>query len=731
MPNLPRLLALLSIPAALAACAISQRGTSAASTPLHPPDPYGWLEEVTSERSLDWVRARNAESAKVLAVEPGFSASRSRLLQMLDSTDKIPAISRIGAHVYNLWRDDTHKRGLWRRTTLADYGSAHPVWEAVLDLDGLARAENENWVWSGAVCLPAASEAQMDRCMLGLSRGGADAAVYREFDLTKRRFVDGGFSLPEAKTQLSWIDRDTLFVATDFGPGSMTESGYARLVKEWTRGTPLAAARTVLEADRSDVSAFASVDTAPGFERRFVGRARDFYRHDLFLLSAGRLVPISKPADALFWAHREWAFLQPRSAYSAGGKSYPAGSLLAMNFDAYMRGERDFQLLFETTPTRALVRGGLAFTRSHVLLTIQDNVASRVEELRPVNGRWQRREVKSPFPGRLSVSSLHEQGLLVDALAESYLVTYEDFLTPATLSLARTGDDGTVPLKRSPVFFDAQDMQVEQHFAVSKDGTRVPYFVVLPKGAVADGTMPTVLYGYGGYQISQRPFYSGSFGSMWVAKGGAFVLANIRGGGEFGPDWHTAATKANKQRSYDDFIAVAQDLIARRISSPRNLGIMGGSNGGLLVGAVLTQRPDLFNAVVCKVPLLDMARFHKLLAGASWVAEYGDPDQPEQWAWISKYSPYHNVKADAAYPQVLFTTSTRDDRVHPAHARKMAARMLEQGHQVLYYENIEGGHGGAADNAQRANLQALEFSYLWQRLGPPAAPASTSPVSRR
>jgi prolyl oligopeptidase len=260
-------------------------------------------------------------------------------------------------------------------------------------------------------------------------------------------------------------------------------------------------------------------------------------------------------------------------------------------------------------------------------------------------------------------------------------------------------------------------MKVEQHFATSKDGTRVPYFVVLPRGAVADGTMPTLLYGYGGYQVSQLPFYSGSVGNAWLARGGAFVLANIRGGGEFGPAWHTSATKANKQRSYDDFIAVAQDLVARRITSPRHLGMMGGSNGGLLVGAVLTQRPDLFNAVVCQVPLLDMARFHKLLAGASWMAEYGDPDKADEWAWISKYSPYHNVKAGVAYPQVLFTTSTRDDRVHPAHARKMAARMLEQGHQVLYYENIEGGHGGAADNAQRANLQALEFSYLWQRLG--------------
>lgn len=702
---------------------------------MHPADPYAWLEDVTGDRSLAWVRERNAASAKVLAVEPAFSAERARLLEIMDSTDKIPAIWRIGDRMYNLWRDGSHQRGLWRRTTLADYATPQPAWETVLDLDALARAEGENWVWAGATCLPARIAAQEDRCMLALSRGGADAAVYREFDLGSLQFVAGGFALPEAKSQLWWVDRDTLLLGTDVGPGSMTESGYPRLVQEWKRGTPLAAARTVFEADVKDVYTYAEVDHTPGYERRFLGRAKDFYRTELFVqASGGPLVQVDKPADALFWAHRQWAFLQPRSEYTAGGRIYPAGALLATGYDAFMQGERNFDVLFEPTASRALVSGGVEFTRSRVLLTIQDNVASRIEELHHVDGRWQRREVRSPFPGRLSLTSLHDGALTDDALAEAYLVNYEDFLTPATLSLARTGSDEPQVLKRAPAFFDAQGMKVEQHFTASKDGTRVPYFVVLPRGAVADGTTPTVLYGYGGFEISEQPFYSGSFGSAWLAKGGAFALANIRGGGEFGPDWHTSATKANKQRSYDDFIAVAQDLIARRVTSPKHLGIMGGSNGGLLVGAVFTQRPELFNAVVCQVPLLDMARFHKLLAGASWMAEYGDPDQPAEWAWISKYSPYHNVKAGVTYPQVLFTTSTRDDRVHPAHARKMAARMLEQGHDVLYYENIEGGHGGAADNAQRANLQALEFSYLWQRLGnrqEPAAPAPTSAACRR
>jgi prolyl oligopeptidase len=693
-------------------------------------DPYLWLEDVAGDRSMAWVRERNADSAAVLESRPEFAPIRARQLEILNSTDKIPAIVRIGPHVYNLWRDQAHQRGLWRRTTLADYARVRPAWETVIDLDALALAENENWVWGSANCLHD-SGAPPDRCMIGLSRGGADAVVMREFDLLTRQFVSGGFSLPEAKTQVDWIDRDTMLVGTNFGPGSLTDSGYARTIREWKRGTDLSSARQIFEAETSDVYTFSDVDHTPGYERQFLGRAKDFYRVELFLRSGDQLVPIDKPADALFWGVRQWALLQPRSPYTAGGTTYPAGSLLVTDFDAYLRGERLFEVLFRPTTGRALVSGGVAFTRSRVLLTVQDNVATKLEELHASGGQWLRREVPAPFPGRLSVAPLEDSTLVDDPLAESYLVTYEDLLTPATLSLARTGDSTRAVLKQSPAFFDATGMKVEQHFAVSRDGTRVPYFAVLPKGAVMDGSMPTVLYGYGGFQISMSPSYNSTFGNAWLEKGGAFVLANIRGGGEFGPDWHTAALKENKQRSYDDFIAVAEDLVRRRLTSPAQLGMMGGSNGGLLVGAVLTQRPDLFGAVVCQVPLLDMARFHKLLAGASWMAEYGDPDQADQWAYISRYSPYQNVNPSVTYPRVLFTTSTRDDRVHPAHARKMAARMLEQGHPVLYYENIEGGHGGAADNAQRAKLRALEFSYLWMQLGRrpgAAAPASTSPA---
>jgi prolyl oligopeptidase len=405
-----------------------------------------------------------------------------------------------------------------------------------------------------------------------------------------------------------------------------------------------------------------------------------------------------------------------RSDFTAAGRTYPGGALLAADAGAYLAGERDFTVLFEPTPSRSLT--GWTSTRSHIIVNVLDNVASKLEEWRfGGRGGFVRREIAAPFPGTLGATSLSDPMLRGDTLAEAYLLSYSDFLTPDSLALARTGSDERELLKSRPAFFDAQGMRVEQAFATSRDGARVPYFVVWPKAAKADGSNPTLLYGYGGFEVSLQPWYAASFGAAWAQRGGVLVVANIRGGGEFGPRWHRAAQKQHKQRSFDDFIAVAEELIRRDITRPEHLGIEGGSNGGLLVGAVFTQRPELFNAVVCQVPLLDMKRYHQLLAGASWLAEYGDPDDPADWAALSRYSPYHQLRPGVKYPKVLFTTSTRDDRVHPAHARKMAARMLEMGHDVLYYENIEGGHGGAADNMQRAHLQALEFSYLWQQLG--------------
>lgn len=698
--------------AALLACACTTTTMNDRPAASADNDPFLWLEDVHGDRALTWVRERNAQSQKELTARPEYAPIRAEVLDVLNAKDRIPYVSRRGDWLYNFWQDEAHKRGLWRRTTLAEYRRSEPRWDTLLDLDALASAEGENWVWGGATCHGPAYR----RCLLSLSRGGADAKVVREFDVADKRFVDGGFTLPEAKSDVEWIDADTVYVATDFGPGSMTDSGYPRIVKRWQRGTPLAAATTVFEGRPTDVSAGVWLDRTPGFERTVFMRSIDFYHRETLLLEGDRLVKLDVPSDASIHFMRDTLLMSLRSDFEAGGTRFPGGSLVAADAAAYLRGERRLKALFTPTATRSLA--GYTTTRDHVLVDVLDNVASKLEQWTKRGNEFVFSEVAAPFPGTLGVTGLHDVLVSDDPLANDYLLSYTDFLTPDSLLLANADRAGREPLKSRPPLFDSTGMRVEQRFATSKDGTRVPYFVVWPRGAVADGSNPTLLYGYGGFEVSLNPWYSGGIGRSWYRRGGVFVVANIRGGGEFGPAWHRAALKENRQRSFDDFIAVAEDLVAQRITSPRHLGIEGGSNGGLLVGAVFTQRPELFNAVVCQVPLLDMRRFHRLLAGASWMAEYGNPDLPADWATLAAYSPYQRVQPGVKYPRVLFTTSTRDDRVHPGHARKMVARMLAQGHDPLYYENIEGGHGGAADNEQRAHLQALEFSYLWQQLGP-------------
>ena len=686
--------------------------------PVASEDPHLWLEDVLGDDALAWVRERNAQSRAVLEAWPRFGQTRDQLRAILDSREQIPGVVRRGDWFWNFWRDDKNPRGLWRRTTLEEYRKPQPDWDVVIDLDELARSEDENWVWHGTRCLAP----KYERGLIMLSRGGSDAQVVREFDIARREFVADGFVLPEAKSSVDWADEDTIYVATDFGPGSLTDSGYPGIVKRWSRGTPLESAVTMFAGEHTDVAAGMSVDDTPGFERTTFSRSLDFYTSRVWLLDGtdplGKplLTLIDKPDDAnlAFW--RDRVLLELRSDWTIAGTTWPRGSLLAADADAYLRGERAMQALFTPTATRSLA--GFGTTKTKVLLNLLDDVAGRIEEVTPSAAGWQHRGVDAPFPGSLSTSELYDAHTPDDPLAEAYFLSYTDFLTPDSLYLAHAGSDARELLKARPHFFDSTGMRVEQKFATSKDGTRVAYFVIWPKGATHDGANPTLLYGYGGFEISLTPSYSGGIGKAWHEHGGVWVYANIRGGGEYGPAWHQAALRENRQRSYDDFIAVAEDLVATKVTSPRHLGIEGGSNGGLLVGAVMTQRPDLFNAVSCQVPLLDMKRYNKLLAGASWMAEYGNPDIPAEWDFISKYSPYQNVHADRRYPAVFFTTSTRDDRVHPGHARKMAARMIEQGHDVLYYENIEGGHGDAADNQQRADVQALQFAFLWQNIGP-------------
>ncbi len=681
---------------------------SSASTAAAVDDPYLWLEPSDDPKALEWVRARNAETVGAYASTPAFTTMRDQILEVMDSEARIPFVGKMGPYYYNFWRDKANPLGLWRRTTLSEYRKDHPKWDVLIDVDALAKSENERWVWHGADCL----RPDYRHCLVSLSRAGADATVVREFDLVSRTFVKDGFTLADAKTQASWIDANSLYVSTDFGPGSMTKSSYPRIVKEWKRGTPITDAKLVYEGTNDDNFISAHRDHTPGFVRDFVVRSIAFYRHEVFLRGKnGSLVKIDVPIDSDAQVRQEWLTVQTRTPWTVGGKTYPAGALLAANFDRFMSGQRDFTVLF--TPTDTISLDSFSWTRHHLIVNTMNDVVSHLEVLTPKAGEWLRR----PLGGAPALSAITAGGVDADE-SDAYFLTVSGYLEPTTLYYGTLGSVATktAPIKHAPRFFDASKYHVERNFAQSKDGTRVPYFVVASKTIKPDGSNPTILYGYGGFEISMQPHYSGSVGRAWLAHGGVFVVANIRGGGEYGPRWHQAALKAQRPRAFEDFAAVAQDLVARGITSRAHLGAMGGSNGGLLVGNMLTEYPQLFSAIVCEVPLLDMKRYTHLSAGASWIAEYGDPDKPDEWAYISTFSPYQNVHKDGKYPPVLFTTSTRDDRVGPAQARKMAAKMLGYGDDASLYENIEGGHGGAADNKQAAFMAALGYAYLWDHL---------------
>ncbi len=667
-------------------------------------DPYRWLEEITGPRALDWVRARNAATLGELSERQRFTDLRDQIRQVLDADDRIPYVRRRGDFLYNFWQDADHPRGLWRRTTLEQYRQAQPEWDVLVDVDALAAADGENWVWHGADVLRPGG---YRLALVQLSRGGADASVVREFDLAQRRFDPDGFALPEAKSDVAWIGADRIYVGTDFGPGSMTTSGYPRLVKEWRRGTALADATLVYEGKPDDVSVSAYHDPTEGFERDFVLRQIDFWHSEWHLRTAGGdLIRIDVPPDAIMDVHREWLLVRTRSTWSVGGRQYPAGALLATGFTGFLAGGRDFTVLFEPDPHTAL--NYHTWTRHHLLLSALRDVRSDLSVLTPGAGEWAREAlagVGEYTQTEIVSTDPHD--------SDEYMLVSSGFTQPETLSYGHIGGQAG-ELKQAPAFFDAADISVRQFFATSADGTAVPYFVV---GRSEGAAGPVLLTGYGGFEVSLTPSYSGIIGRGWLARGGTYVVANLRGGGEYGPQWHTGAIKANRHRVYEDFAAVAMDLVDRGIATRERLGIQGGSNGGLLMGVMLTRYPHLFGAIVCQVPLLDMWRYHELLAGASWMAEYGDPREPAEWEYLRPFSPYHNVSPDGDYPPVLLITSTRDDRVHPGHARKMAALLEQHGHDVSYYENIEGGHGAAADNEQLALKWALMLEFLWRKLG--------------
>jgi prolyl oligopeptidase len=669
------------------------------------PDPFLWLEDITGEAALDWVREHNDPTIAELGGDR-FERFREAALEVLDTDARIPYVVRRGDHLYNFWRDADHPRGLWRRTTLEGYRSESPDWDVLIDLDVLAADEDENWVWAGANVI----EPDFSLALISLSRGGADAAVDREFDMHTRQFVTDGFTLPEAKTHIDWADHDTVLVGTDFGEGSMTDSGYPRLVKRWRRGQPLSDAELLFAGTHVDVSVGASVDRTPGFERTLVRRSIDFFNGDTYEFRRDEFIRIDVPTDAVVSIHREWLLIELRSDWLTGSTEYRAGSLLAADYEEFLAGTAQLRVVFE--PDEHTCLNHYAWTRDRLMVVTLVDVASRVEVFTP--GDW-RAEPVNGLP-----EATNTVIVAADPVGDEIFLDSSGFDRPSRLLRGAAGGQ-LEQIKSAPEFFDTEDLTVAQHFATSDDGTRVPYFVV--GNHTAEGPGPTLLGGYGGFEVARTPGYDGVMGRLWLARGGTYALANIRGGGEYGPTWHTQAMRAGRHKVAEDFAAVAKDLVDRGITTVQQLSATGGSNGGLLMGIMLTQYPELFGALVCSVPLLDMRRFHLLLAGASWVAEYGDPDDPADWEFIEKYSPYHHVSADRHYPPLLMTTSTRDDRVHPGHARKMTAALEAAGHHVRYYENIEGGHAGAADNKQAAFKSALMFEFLWRTIGV-ASPAA-------
>jgi prolyl oligopeptidase len=671
-------------------------------------DSHIWLEEVEGEKALAWVEEQNAASLGYLESLPTYEPLKDRNLEIYNSDERIATPAMRGDYVYNFWRDEDNVRGRWRRMLLDDYVDGSEEWELVLDLDKLAEGEDEDWVWKGAQCL----RPEYRRCLLNLSRGGADAVVVREFDVESKAFVMDGFSIAEAKHRVSWIDANSVWVGSDFGEGSLTDSGYPRTVRLWKRGEPIEEATEIFAGEQADVAAgvYRTWDRDESYDVAY--RVPSFFETLNYLYTGdGKFEHIDIPKDADFLGVMNGQMLvQLKTDWQVGETTYPQAALMSIDFARFMDGDRDFEVLVVPGESMAIPRGGVRTTRDYIIVRLLDDVVSKLQRFEFADGKWVSKVIEIDDLGTITLGSSSDESNI-------FFFTYENFLTPDTLHVADEGGRTIKALRSLPEFFDSEGMTVEQHFATSGDGTRVPYFLVLPDGFEPDGTTPTLLYGYGGFEVSLTPGYSATVGHSWLARGGAYVVANIRGGGEYGPAWHRAALKENRQRAYDDFIAVGEDLVARGVTSAEHLGIRGGSNGGLLTGVMLTQRPDLWGAVVVQVPLLDMKRFNKLLAGASWMGEYGDPDT-DDWDYIKEYSPYHNLDPNADYPTPFFTTSTRDDRVHPGHARKMVARMKEMGHDLLYYENTVGGHAGASDNEQIARVQALIYSYLWDQLTP-------------
>ena len=677
----------------------------AEGTSVEQNDPYLWLEDIHGKRALAWVEEQNARSVQVLQADPRYQKYYDEILKLLDAQDRIPFGGLKQNYVFNFWQDANNPKGIWRRTPIADYRTANPKWETLLDIDKLSKDEAKSWVFRDAASTP-----DLKRCLVRLSPGGCDAMVVREFDLPTLSFVKDGFALTEAKSSIAWVDNDTVLFATDFGRGSLTTSGYPRIVKVWRRGEPIGAAKTVFEGKEADVGVSLASCQGPDGTVPLIENRPSFFETEYYTLLPDRSaikIPLPQSAEVRGLTKGQLiATLRQDWAQQDGQMTIAKGSLIAFPIRSYLRTRMVPLAKVLFTPDARSSIEGVATGRDAVYAAIFHNVIGSVHAFRPNGESWTDTKLDLPEGGFAGIISANDWGPEAE-------FNFQSFLVPPTL-YHDDGRDKPKAIKSLPARFDASGLVTEQFEATSRDGTKIPYFVVRQK--YAKGPCPTVLHGYGGFEVSMSPSYSANFGKLWLTQGGTFVLANIRGGGEFGPSWHDQALTTHRQRAFDDFEAVAEDIEKRALTTPKQLGIMGDSNGGLLVSTVMTQHPDLLGAVVCQVPLIDMIRYAQIGAGASWIAEYGDPADPKMRNYILTYSPYQNVSADKKYPPVLFVTATSDDRVTPVHARKMAAKMEAQGHDVLFYENTEGGHAAAADHRQAAKMWALSFVYLAQKL---------------
>lgn len=702
---------------ALAMTIASTTGADAQGNPAEAPvdgipgpeqDPYIWLEEARSKEALDWVGNENTRTLAAFEADPRYEQLKAEALAIFDSEDRIPFVSFRPDGLYNFWQDKANPKGLLRRTTLESYRTDKPEWEIILDVDALAAAEGKEWVYQGSTCLPPA----LNKCMVALSDGGEDATIMREFDTATKQFVEGGFVL-DAKSQggVQWIDADTLLVGRSFGEGTVTESEYPFTSRVWKRGTDIADAPEIFRGEPTDVSAGAYLlrDNDAVIHARMARRGISFHESEYFVEKDGEWLQLDIPKKASPYGIVDGHLLMSTDVdWTVDGQTFPADSLIAMDLEEWKADPNGAVKTLVWAPGDRQTKQGGTVTANSLYVTLLDNVIGKVLEFNFQDGAWVSREVALPDNATLGIAASSNE-------TDQIMYTVSDFLNPTTLYYT----DGSAPpavLKTSPAYFAPEGMEVEQHEATSKDGTKIPYFIVKPKGMALDGDTATLLTGYGGFQVARLPAYLGSTGKLWVEKGGAYVLANLRGGGEFGPNWHQTAIRENKQRTWDDFIAVGEDLVQRGFTSPEHLGIQGGSQGGLLVGTAFTQRPDLFGAAIVQIPLFDMLRYHLIGRGASWIGEYGDPRIPEQRAWIEGYSPYQKIEAGVDSPAPFLWASTADDRTHPAHARKGAAKLKELGQPYYYFEDTTGGHSGGVDNEQRAKLQALQFVYLMQRL---------------